>query len=67
MPIDNVPLESAIKFVRGSHNWDKWFHPKKFETEKNYQTTLLNYEDDKQFDEIPDIDGQPDKYELLTL
>ena len=31
----------------------------------NYQTTLLNYEDDKRFDEIHDIDVQPDKYELL--
>ena len=34
--MDPVPLESSVKFVRGSHRWGQWFHPRKFATEANY-------------------------------
>ena len=33
---------SGVKFVKGSHNWGRWFIPVKFETESNY--TLPNGE-----------------------
>ena len=36
MPVDPVSEESAVKFVKGSHKWGKWFHPRKFATENNY-------------------------------
>ena len=29
-------MESSVKFVRGSHRWGQWFHPRKFATEANY-------------------------------
>ena len=29
-------MDSSVKFVRGSHRWGKWFHPRKFATEANY-------------------------------
>ena len=34
--MDPVPLESSVKFVRGSHRWGQWFHPRKFASEANY-------------------------------
>ena len=34
--VDPVPLESSVKFVRGSHRWGQWFHPRKFASEANY-------------------------------
>ena len=36
IPVDPVPIESAIKFVKGSHAWGKWFKPVKFASETNY-------------------------------
>ena len=36
MPIDPVSEESSVKFVKGSHKWGKWFHPRKFASESNY-------------------------------
>ena len=29
-------MESSVKFVRGSHRWGQWFHPRKFASEANY-------------------------------
>ena len=39
MPLDSVPQETTIYFVKGSHNWNKWFHPRKFRTTLNYAVT----------------------------
>ena len=61
--MDPVPLESSVKFVKGSHKWEKWFHPRKFETGRNYPV-----EDDgcmeKQFDDVPVKDIENGKYEV---
>merc|ERR1711974_450975 len=40
MPVDPVSLDSAVKFVRGSHRWGRWFHPRKFATAKNYKVEM---------------------------
>ena len=37
VPVDPVPKEAAVSFVSGSHSWGKWFTPRKFATEKNYE------------------------------
>ena len=36
IPIDPVPKENSVRFVRGSHAWGKWFTPRKFATKRNY-------------------------------
>lgn len=62
MPIDPVPLETSLQFVRGSHNWDKQYIPRKFASENNYPLK----EGESGFDgyeEVPDID---DSYEILS-
>ena len=36
MPVDPVSQRASVKFVKGSHKWGKWFHPRKFASENNY-------------------------------
>jgi ectoine hydroxylase-related dioxygenase (phytanoyl-CoA dioxygenase family) len=36
MPLDPVSQETCVRFVRGSHAWNRWFVPRKFATERNY-------------------------------
>lgn len=43
MPVDEVPSEATLKFVKGSHRWNQWFFPRKFKTSRNY---ALNDEND---------------------
>ena len=70
MPLDPVPLESSLQFVKASHTLGPRFIPRKFATQKNYQ---LKSQDDHrstgfaQFETVPDdIDSRPDKYEILS-
>ena len=62
MPVDPVPLESSVKFVRGSHRWGKWFHPRKFASERNYPVESEEYEG-KTFFDVPVADIESGKYE----
>ncbi len=63
MPVDPVLVESSILFVKGSHQWGKWFNPRKFATNKNYVIEKSSQE--KTFEDVPDIDNQPNKYDIL--
>jgi len=36
LPIDPVPKETGVQFLKGSHRWGRWFHPRKFASECNY-------------------------------
>ena len=68
MPLDPVPVESSLGFVRGSHVSGPLYIPRKFATQKNYQ--LKNADDSTGlagFENVPgDIDSRPDKYEILS-
>ena len=63
MPVDPVSLESSVKFVAGSHRWGKWFHPRKFATEKNYPVEREEEADGKTFHDVPVQDIENGKYE----
>ena len=67
IPVTPVSKESCLRYIGGSHRWGKWFIPKKFESLNNYKYRDPN---DKRsgndFEEIPDIDTQPEKYELFA-
>ncbi|XP_013378910.1 uncharacterized protein LOC106150576 [Lingula anatina] len=67
MPIDSVPAETTLKFVKGSHRWGRWFHPKKFKSEKNYPVNDdagTRLAETRVYENVPDIDGS-DEYEIL--
>lgn len=53
---------SAVRFVRGSHNWGKVFRPMAF-CQKGGSSEFLNV--NAALEEIPDIDAAPDAYEVL--
>ena len=58
---------SCLKYVGGSHRWGKWFIPKKFASLNNYTYKDPNIENtDKAFEDIPDIDAHPEKYQLFA-
>ena len=63
MPVDPVSLESSVKFVRGSHRWGKWFHPRKFASENNYPVESAQFEG-KIFHDVPAKDIEGGKYEV---
>jgi len=65
IPIDFVPKESSIRFVKGSHIWGRWFYPRNFKTFDDYD---VNYEDNngRVYESVPkDIDSNCD-YDVVT-
>lgn len=63
MPVDEVPLETTIQFVKGSHKWGKWFHPRKFATENNYN--VVNSNQSRAYENVPNIEAFKEDYEIL--
>jgi len=57
LPLDEVPRETTLEFIAGSHKWDKFYRPQRFNSEP------LNANDG--LEEIPDINGNRDKYDIV--
>lgn len=69
LPLDPVPLETSLQFVKGSHAWDRWFVPRKFATSKDYAIEEATAGEEREriaFESVPDIEGHPEKYEILS-
>ncbi|XP_002738455.1 uncharacterized protein LOC100372635 [Saccoglossus kowalevskii] len=64
MPVDPVSMDTSIQYVSGSHRWGKWFHPRKFATLLNYDK-ISDYLEGRKYEQMPDIDNEIDKYEIL--
>ncbi len=56
LPLDPVPKQSALQYIKGSHRWGE-FNPRHFLDNTPYEGTGLP--------ELPDIDAEPDRYEIL--
>jgi len=59
IPLDDVGQDTCPEFVKGSHNWNRWFLPRKF-SGMDYDHT-----DDK-LEPIPDFDAERDQHEFLS-
>ncbi len=57
IPLDEVPRETTLEFVAGSHLWGKSYRPQRFDG------SALNENDG--LEEIPDINGNRDDYEIV--
>ena len=57
IPLDEVPRETTLEFVAGSHLWGKSYRPQRFDG------SALNANDG--LEEIPDINGNRDKYDIV--
>lgn len=57
IPLDDVPRETTLEFVAGSHLWGKSFRPQRFDG------SALNADDG--LEAIPDIDSHRGNYEIV--
>ncbi|MBX2825250.1 MAG: phytanoyl-CoA dioxygenase family protein [Gammaproteobacteria bacterium] len=58
IPLDDVPQETSLRCVAGSHRWGKDHRPKRFDGSNLYE------QDD--YEELPDIDNNLDQYRILS-
>jgi ectoine hydroxylase-related dioxygenase (phytanoyl-CoA dioxygenase family) len=59
VPVDPVPLESSIRFAKGSHKWGKWFYPRHFQTFHDYDVTCEDV-NGRIYGSVPrDMDSNP--------
>lgn len=59
IPLDDVAKENCPEFVVGSHNWGRWFLPRKFSGD-NYERT------EDHLEPIPDFDNQRDQHDFAA-
>ncbi len=59
LPLDPVARSTCPEFIAGSHRWERWFRPERFDR------TALN-EDDK-LEPVPDIDSHRDQYDIRSF
>ncbi len=63
--LDPVPAETALRFVAGSHRWDRWFIPRRFVDHVPYGPESDRYE------LLPDIDeliaDDPDHHQVVSF
>ncbi len=50
-----------LEFVRGSHRWDRWFQPEPFG-----ETTASGYEQNPDYEPIPDIEAARGDYDIVA-
>lgn len=61
VPMEAVnKLSSGLEYVKGSHRWNKDYNPEGFGSQN------LDFMKSADKENIPDIDADPDKYELLS-
>ena len=59
IPLDPVGIETCPEFVAGSHEWGRWFLPRKF--------SGIDYDhDDARLEPMIDIDGHRDEYDIRS-
>jgi len=56
VPLDEVPQETTLEFIPGSHKWGKSYRPQRFDG------TPLNADDG--LENIPDINGNREAYDV---
>jgi len=57
IPLDDVPRDTTLEFISGSHKWNKFYRPQRFDG------SALNADDG--LEEIPDINGNKQDYEII--
>jgi ectoine hydroxylase-related dioxygenase (phytanoyl-CoA dioxygenase family) len=60
--LDPVPATSGLRFIAGSHRWDRLFVPRRFIDHTPYADDL----DGTPFEFIPDLDAEIDRHRVLS-
>jgi ectoine hydroxylase-related dioxygenase (phytanoyl-CoA dioxygenase family) len=70
--LDPVSADDGVRFVAGSHRWDRWFVPRRFIDHEPYAAPTTGTPDERgiSFEAVPDIDGElavdPSRYDVLS-
>jgi len=60
--LDYADADVAVRFVRGSHRWNKVFYPRIFENGASFNHDQAS----AVLEDVPDIDASPDQYDILA-
>ncbi len=63
--LDPVPADTAMRFVTGSHRWNRWFIPRKFIDHTPYSSESDRYEYLPDIDRL--IDEAPDEHRVASF
>ncbi len=62
LPVDPVPQDVALRFLKGSHRWNRWFRPQLTSGKELYR-----FDDPGSvWETIPDFDAELDRHEVLS-
>jgi ectoine hydroxylase-related dioxygenase (phytanoyl-CoA dioxygenase family) len=64
LPIDPIPKDVSLRFLKGSHRWDRWFRP---QLTKRGQELYTFDDPDQRWETIPDFDAEIGKHEVLSF
>ncbi len=71
--LDAVPAMTGMRFLAGSHRWNRWFVPRKFIDHTSYAdpATLASADGGPRYELVPDIDAmlaeQPDDFRVISF
>lgn len=57
LALDRVEPDSTLEFVAGSHRWDRYYRPERFDKSPLYESSQLA--------PLPDINAERSRYEIL--
>lgn len=61
LALDPVTRDTgAVEYIRGSHKWDRWFQPETFAPTKAHA-----YEQNANYEPMPDIEAHRDDYDMI--
>jgi ectoine hydroxylase-related dioxygenase (phytanoyl-CoA dioxygenase family) len=60
--LDQADADVAVKFVKGSHRWNKLFYPRVFKDGSNFNTDQAN----ANLEAVPDIDANLAEYDIAA-
>jgi ectoine hydroxylase-related dioxygenase (phytanoyl-CoA dioxygenase family) len=60
--LDAVPAETGMRFIAGSHRWNRWFVPRRFVDHAPYVD-----DPDGRYELVPDLDAAIDDHEVLAF
>jgi ectoine hydroxylase-related dioxygenase (phytanoyl-CoA dioxygenase family) len=60
--LDHADADVAVRFVKGSHRWNKLFYPRVFLDGSDFEDSRQ----DPGMEPVPDIDANPDDYDITS-
>ena len=56
--LDSVDKATSVEFIAGSHKWEKWFRPERFDRSPLFKDDMM--------ESLPDIEANRDQYNIIS-